>query len=226
MDDANNEILKFLPDFCDSLFQVLVSDEEATRETVFNALVHVIRLCEDSENEKFFIEYLERFHSANVFQPLLRILCDSIDVLPSPEGTPEPLVPILRSLKYLTITIIESQKCYNFLTPLESPICINENFVDLFKKLQNLVQDSSKKRVSQNTAIKYIPSMFQPLIESDIFESIYLANYILDILENLSPNVITRERITFLSEIVATDIFADPECVSLLLPKFLDIIIN
>lgn len=71
-----DELLKFLPSFLDALFQI-ASDERImfdSHMTIFDAVVYVIRLCDEPKNLNFFnvlADYVEKFYSPKAYEFLL-----------------------------------------------------------------------------------------------------------------------------------------------------------
>ena len=224
--DEVDEIIKFLPDFMDSLFQILSSDVEANRRTIFNALVYVIRVCDDPRYQSYLDNYLNHFHAANVFKPLLVTMTEYLDISHvQAEGKRDQLLPVLRTLGYLTKIIIKSKECHDRIFP-ETWADITEDFMHFLGKIKELIQDDRRRMVCQNAAVKYLPAMFPPLIESCTLSPLYLAHFVMGLIDGFSKNITVRGKISFLSEIVATDLFLSPDCLSILLPRFLEEVIS
>lgn len=93
----------------------------------------------------------------------------------------------------------------------------------LLETIANLIRSRSLARMTcQNAALKYFPSMIAPLIRYEIYKPIKLANFILSLIDDLSDDIIVRQKLTFIAEVIETDLFALKECRELLMPKFLD----
>lgn len=74
-----DELLKFLPSFLDALFQIAADERMASDSqiTVFDAIVYVIRLCDEPKNVKFasvLVDYVDKFYLPIAYEFLLKNL--------------------------------------------------------------------------------------------------------------------------------------------------------
>lgn len=76
----------------------------------------------------------------------------------------------------------------------------------------------------QNTALKYLPVVLEPLLCSEILAPTRAATYIIDLIDDFSPHIVVRQRLAFYAEIIDSELLfaGNVECRRLLLPKLLD----
>lgn len=76
------------------------------------------------------------------------------------------------------------------------------------KSLVALMSEKKAKMTVQNTALKSIPTIIDLLNESDSVSPENLCGFIVDLMNNFGSNIVTRERLNFIAQIVETRFFS------------------
>lgn len=231
-EDNAEELLKFLPNFLDSIFQIAENIPQY-QSIVFDAIVYVIRLCDEPkylEFKKILEDYLKNFYSPTAYIFLLQNLLWYIENegLSTNQRIPDSrdrLLPVLKSLGILIRFIIVSKMCRDAIGFNETSFTV----VDLVAKIDKLLEslallmqgDLNQRVTCQNAALKYLPLIITPLIHYDIYSRLRLAKFIISVMEKISKRILVCYKLNFLSDIIETDLFACKECRKLLLPIFL-----
>lgn len=93
----------------------------------------------------------------------------------------------------------------------------------LLEIIGNLICSNSKACMTcQNVALKYFPSMIKPLIRYEICKPIKLARFIFSLIDDLSNDIVIRQKLVFIAEIIESNLFESKECRKFLMPKFLE----
>uniref|UniRef100_A0A915E011 Neurofibromin n=1 Tax=Ditylenchus dipsaci TaxID=166011 RepID=A0A915E011_9BILA len=92
----------------------------------------------------------------------------------------------------------------------------------LLNALSQLMQTENRRMTCQNAALKYLPSILPSLLHYHLYPAIHLAGYISQLVIHFSAQIVPRQKLVFLQEIVQTEIFACLNSRQLLLPLFLN----
>ena len=79
---------------------------------------------------------------------------------------------------------------------------------EFMKSLVMLMSEKKQKMTVQNTALKNIPTIIDLLYESDSVSAENLCGFIVDLMNNFGCNIVTRERLNFIAQIVETKFFS------------------
>ena len=77
------------------------------------------------------------------------------------------------------------------------------NLLDSYLKLQ---ADPSRKDTSQNSAIKYLPSIVSLLIESRSYSLLLLSQFVVHLIDSLPPTIANYRKLVFLQDISSGDL--------------------
>lgn len=225
--DNNYELLKFLPNFLDSLFQI-ANHIPQFQINVFDAIVYIIRLCDEPKYHQFkqiLDNYIINFYSPDAYIFILQNLTWYIENEGINQRGPDSrdlLLPVLKSLSLLMRLIVISKKCGDLIETKNVLRNFESKLDKLLESLALLMQGELNQRVTcQNAALKYLPSIITPLIEYGIYSPIWLSKYIINVMEKLSKQILICYKLNFLSDVINTDLFACKDCRKILLPKFL-----
>uniref|UniRef100_A0A8R1XZ83 C2 DOCK-type domain-containing protein n=1 Tax=Onchocerca volvulus TaxID=6282 RepID=A0A8R1XZ83_ONCVO len=213
---VGEELVKFIPNFCDALFEILDHYPEYD-SLIFDNLVTLIQLVNEERYKNFrpvLDKYVENFHSTVAFLKLLPVLRERIE---NAEETHERSLNTMKSLGTLIKLVVRSKLCSNRLG-----IASNNFQILISELLEAFVVFMQNKRVRmtcQNMALKHIPAIIPHLTYYDVYNSVDLTNFLVRLMDNLGENISSRCRLNFLKNIVQTEHFIQEENRKKLLPK-------
>ncbi|VDN58740.1 unnamed protein product [Dracunculus medinensis] len=216
---VSEEIVKFIPNFCDVLFEIMdqYSDYD---ELIFDSLIFVIQLVCEERYKNFRIilqKYVENFHSTIAFAKLMPLLQKRIE---NAEETHEWTLSTIKSLGILMQIIVKSKRCSDRLGVTQA------DFHQLMAEFLNAVilflRNKRVRMTCQNTALKYLPTIFPHVCSPDIYSPQELTAFLVNILDHINGSISPRYRLNFIREIIQSNLFLEGHNRCHLLPKVLD----
>uniref|UniRef100_A0A8C1PEA8 Dedicator of cytokinesis 5 n=1 Tax=Cyprinus carpio TaxID=7962 RepID=A0A8C1PEA8_CYPCA len=198
MEVEGGEIIKFLQDTLDALFNIMMetSEEETYDTLVFNALVFIISLIGDVKFQHFnpvLETYISNHFSATLaYQKLTKVLNYFVGHAEDPAHT-ERLYAALKTFKYLFHFIVQSRILY-----LSEP--------SLF--------------ILQGAILKYLPTIINDL--QKVFDAVELSVQLAKFIESIPEFQMVRQKLGCLVKIVESNLFKQPDCRDVLLPLITD----
>ncbi|XP_052676419.1 dedicator of cytokinesis protein 3-like isoform X2 [Crassostrea angulata] len=222
------EIMKFLSDILDALFEMLQAGNQTPYYTkVFHALTFILNLLLDSRFENFvpvLDSYLkETFTSPLVHTHLMSLFSSGIER--AVNGESFPVAMSLKVLAPLVRFIVRSRELETL-----NPMCVNpksdQEFSILIAKLFDsfgllLSSKDQKLKISQMALLSNLQKSFETFVV--VMTKRELAEYVKAVISKLpSPREISedvaRNKMEFIREIVNSELFIDDESRSVLLP--------
>lgn len=222
------EIMKFLSDILDALFEMLQAGNQTPYYTkVFHALTFILNLLLDSRFENFvpvLDSYLkETFTSPLVHAHLMSLFSSGIEK--AVNGESFPVAMSLKVLAPLVRFIVRSRELETL-----NPMCVNpksdQEFSILIAKLFDsfgllLSSKDQKLKISQMALLSNLQKSFETFVV--VMTKRELAEYVKAVISKLpSPREISedvaRNKMEFIREIVNSELFTDDESRSVLLP--------
>ncbi|VDM46653.1 unnamed protein product [Toxocara canis] len=217
------ELVKFIPNFCDALFEIIDHHPDYDG-LVFDALVSVIQLVNEERYKNFqpvLQKYIKNFHSTVAFVKLIPVLRQRVE---SAEDTHESTLSTMKALGILVQMTVKSKQCSDRLRLTSS------NFSQLMNDLLNsfvlFMQNKRVRMTCQNTALKYLPSIVPHLSSPDVFDPHELTDFLVRLMDHLGDNISPRCRLNFIKDIVQTDYFLRASNRVKLLPKVLEKVVS
>ncbi|XP_061187697.1 dedicator of cytokinesis protein 3-like isoform X2 [Saccostrea echinata] len=228
MNLQGGEIMKFLSDILDALFEMLQAGSQTQYYTkVFHALIFILNLLLDSRFENFvpvLDSYLrETFTSPLVHTHLMSLFSDGI--LRAVKGETFPVAMSLKVLAPLVRFIVRSREletlnpmCRNSKSEHDYQVQISQLF-DSFGRL--LASKDQKLKISQMALLSNMRKSFETFVV--IMTKKQLADYVKAVISKLPPQReisedVARNKMEFIREIVNSDLFLDDESRSVMLP--------
>lgn len=227
MEVEGGEIIKFLQDTLDALFNIMMetSEEETYDTLVFNALVFIISLIGDIKFQHFnpvLETYVDKHFSATLaYQKLTRVLNYFVGRAEDPAHT-ERLYSALKAFKYLFRFIVQSRILYlRFYGKSEDGGEFLDSIRTLFLLISNLMDRPLDEGVKIKGAIlKYLPTIINDL--QQVFDPVELSFQLAKFIESIPEVQMVRQKLGCLVKIVESDLFKLPECRDVLLPLITD----
>uniref|UniRef100_A0A671X304 Dedicator of cytokinesis 5 n=1 Tax=Sparus aurata TaxID=8175 RepID=A0A671X304_SPAAU len=222
MEVEGGEIVKFLQDTLDALFNIMMeTSEKDTYDTlVFNALVFIITLIGDIKFQHFnpvLETYINKHFSATLaYMKLTRVLNYYVGHAEEPVLT-ERLYAALKALKYLFRFIVQSRVLYLS----EDGDAFFNSIRTLFLSFNTLMDRPLDEGVKIKGAIlKYLPSIINDI--QTVFDPVELSVLLAKFIESIPDSQLVRQKLGCMCKMVESDLFRQPDCRDVLLPLVTD----
>ncbi|XP_061529041.1 dedicator of cytokinesis protein 5 isoform X1 [Phycodurus eques] len=223
MEVEGGEIVKFLQDTLDALFNIMMeTSEKDTYDTlVFNALVFIITLIGDIKFQHFnpvLETYINKHFSATLaYMKLTRVLNHYVGHAEEPFLT-EKLYVALKALKYLFRFIVQSRILYlRFYGNSEDGDAFFNSIRSLFLSFNTLMDRPLDEGVKIKGAIlKYLPSIINDI--QSVFDPVELSILLTKFIESIPDSQLVRQKLGCMCKMVESDLFMQPDCRDVLLP--------
>ncbi|XP_076849032.1 dedicator of cytokinesis protein 5 isoform X2 [Brachyhypopomus gauderio] len=227
MEVEGGEIVKFLQDTLDALFNIMMeTSEKDTYDTlVFNALVFIISLIGDVKFQHFnpvLETYINKHFSATLaYMKLTKVLNYYIGHAEDPLHS-ERLYAALKAFKYLFRFIAQSRILYlRFYGSYKDGDEFFDSIRTLFLSVNTLMDRPLDEAVKIKGAIlKYIPAILNDI--QQVFDSVELSVLLAKFIESIPDSQLVRQKLGCMVKIVESDLFKLPDCRGVLLPLFTD----
>ncbi|XP_066570294.1 dedicator of cytokinesis protein 5 [Amia ocellicauda] len=227
MEVEGSEIVKFLQDTLDALFNIMMvtSEKETYDKPVFNALVFIITLIGDIKFQHFnpvLETYITKHFSATLaFSKLTKVLNFYVGNAEDTSLT-ELLYSALKAMKYLFRFIVQSRVLYlRFYGNNEDGDEFLNSIRMLFLSFNTLMDRPLDEGVKIKGAIlKYIPTIINDV--QLVFDVVELSVLLTKFIESIPDAQLVRQKLGCMCKIVESDLFRQPECRDILLPLMTD----
>ncbi|CAL1526733.1 unnamed protein product [Lymnaea stagnalis] len=227
MREEGEEIVKFLQDLLDSLFNILMqhTNSEICDNLVFDALVYIIGLISDRKYHQFrpvLDAYIDSaFSFAMAYNKLMVILKDYVDK--ANDRTPQSensLLPAIKSLEYIFKFIIKSRLLFSMINEGRGKQQFEISLKQLITAINNMmVYKTDNTLLVQGAALKYMSAIIGDVIT--VFDPIELSNLLVQFINNVPADRLTKQKMKCIDQVIQTDLFKIPACRQVLLPQFL-----
>uniref|UniRef100_A0A8R1IHC6 DOCKER domain-containing protein n=3 Tax=Caenorhabditis japonica TaxID=281687 RepID=A0A8R1IHC6_CAEJA len=216
--DTENEMIRFISHLLDVLFEIW---HDRTLEMIaFDVVVAILRVCEDQRHPQ----------AAKIFEAYLKrkiLKCLNQFVQSDSDESYERARNAFKVMGSLFKIVVVSKKCGMKFEEYEGFEKTYKQYLrEFMKSLVMLMSEKNGKMIVQNTALKSIPTIIDLLYESDSCSSENLCSFIVDLMDNFGSNIVTRERLGFIAQVVETRFFSLPVCRDQLLSPCLQIALD
>ncbi|RXN16656.1 dedicator of cytokinesis 4-like protein [Labeo rohita] len=233
-DIDGTEIVKFLQDTMDTLFGILDESPQRYGLKVFDCLVHVINLLQDSKFQLFkpvMDNYIENhFAGALSYRDLIRVLKWYVDRIIDAEHQ-EQIQQVLKASEYLFKYIVQSRRLYAAATGGQNEEEFRCSVHELFKSIHLFLSHESKGispiTHTQAVFLRSFPTVCCELLK--IFSMREVANLARDTLSSLP--VLTHTdcplqavKLQCMAKTVESPLYVNPESRCVLLPVVLHLL--
>ncbi|KAE8619097.1 hypothetical protein XENTR_v10009604 [Xenopus tropicalis] len=227
MEVDGGEIMKFLQDTLDALFNIMMEtpDKESCDVLVFDALVFIISLIADIKFQHFnpvLETYITKHFSTTLaYERLIKVLSWYVRSADDP-CRQEMLFSSLKAIKYLFRFIVQSRILYlRFYGQGEGRDQFNDSIRQLFLSLNELMDRPLDKAVKiKAAALKYLPGIINDL--KTVFDPVELSVLFAKFVQSVPADQLVHQTLTCMSKVVESDLFLQPECRDALQPLLID----
>ncbi|XP_018575461.1 dedicator of cytokinesis protein 2 isoform X2 [Anoplophora glabripennis] len=221
------EVVKFLQDILDALFNILMDNPKTDMydTLVFECLLHIISLVSNDWKYQHFEPVLdlyikESFSATLAYEKLISVLKAVVsragDI--SSHGKGDLVFKTMKALQYVMRFVSRSRILYMELYPDIDP---DDEFVESLRDLlQSIIfmMSSNKDGLlrEQGACLKYLPSTIPDILL--VFDHRELSVILCDMLNNIPLGRLTKQKMMTINEIVHSKLFLYPECRKILLP--------
>ena len=222
------EIVKFLQDTLDALFDILMqnTDSDIYDNLVFEALIFIIGLISDRKYQHFRpvldVYIQENFSATLVYNKLIAVLMSYINDVKSMAENQDILLRAMKSLEYIFKVIVRSRMLYAALNGGKG----KSQFEDSLKKLLNsitnmMLSNDQATLLVQGACMKYFPFAITDILF--VFNENELSYILADLINNVPVDRLTKQKMMCINDIVHCVLFTKyAECRSILLPVIND----
>uniref|UniRef100_A0A9L0STH7 Dedicator of cytokinesis 1 n=1 Tax=Equus caballus TaxID=9796 RepID=A0A9L0STH7_HORSE len=220
------EVVKFLQDTLDALFNIMMENSESeTFDTlVFDALVFIIGLIADRKFQHFnpvLETYIKKHFSATLaYTKLTKVLRNYVDNAEKP-GINDQLYKAMKALEYIFKFIVRSRILFNQLYENKGEADFMESLLQLFRSISDMMSSVSDQTVRvKGAALKYLPTIVNDV--KLVFDPKELSKMFTDFILNVPMGLLTIQKLYCLIEIIHSDLFTQHDCREILLPMMTD----
>ncbi|XP_037099092.1 dedicator of cytokinesis protein 4b isoform X1 [Syngnathus acus] len=229
-----SEIVKFLQDTLDTLFGILDESSQRYGLKVFDSLVHIINLLQDSKFQHFkpvMDTYIEsHFAGALSYRDLIKVLKWYVDRIVDAEHQ-EHIQQVLKASEYIFKYIVQSRRLFSLATggqnEEEFRVCIHELFMSIRFFLSQENKGTSPVAQTQAVFLRTFPAVYGELLK--IFTVREVAGFVRETLGSL-PAIVHADcpleavKLQCLAKTVESQLYINPESRCILLPVVLRIL--
>ncbi|GAB1297408.1 Dedicator of cytokinesis protein 4 [Apodemus speciosus] len=226
-----SEIVKFLQDTLDTLFGILDENSQKYGSKVFDSLVHIINLLQDSKFHHFkpvMDTYIEsHFAGALAYRDLIKVLKWYVDRITEAERQ-EHIQEVLKAQEYIFKYIVQSRRLFSLATggqnEEEFRCCIQELLMSVRFFLSQESKGTGALSQSQAVFLSSFPAVYSELLK--LFDVREVANLVQDTLGSL-PTIMHVDdslqaiKLQCIGKTVESQLYTNPDSRYILLPVVL-----
>ncbi|XP_034179814.1 dedicator of cytokinesis protein myoblast city isoform X2 [Osmia lignaria lignaria] len=217
------EVVKFLQDVLDALFNILMSnsDSDVYDDMVFECLLYIIGLVSDRKYQHFQpvldLYISESFSATLAYKKLIAVLRKRIDNATNNDGQERDiLLKTMKSLQYCMRFVVESRLLFTELNQDEEEF--SQTLTELLKSIVELMRhETDSTLLVQGACLKYLPTTIPHLLR--VYSGKQLSTILTDLLITLPSGRLTKQKMMTVNDIVHSPLFLNAECRAILLPR-------
>lgn len=218
------EVVKFLQDTLDALFNIMMenSDSDTFDTLVFDALVFIIGLIADRKFQHFnpvLETYIRKHFSATLaYTKLTKVLKNYVD---HAEKLTDQLLKAMKALEYIFKFIVRSRVLFNQLYENKGETDFMESLRDLFNSFSIMMNsDADSTSMVKGAALKYVPTIVNDV--KLVFDPKELSKLFSEFILKVPPGRLVKQKLYCMIDIVHSDLFIVHDCREILLPLMTD----
>ncbi|KAK5881415.1 hypothetical protein CesoFtcFv8_022216 [Champsocephalus esox] len=218
------EVVKFLQDTLDALFNIMMenSDSDTFDTLVFDALVFIIGLIADRKFQHFnpvLETYIRKHFSATLaYTKLTKVLKNYVD---NAEKLTEQLLRAMKALEYIFKFIVRSRVLFNQLYENKGEADFMESLRNLFTSFNDMMNSNSENTgMVKGAALKYVPTIVNDV--KLVFDPKELSKLFTEFILKVPLGRLVKQKLECLIDIVHSDLFTHHDCREIFLPLMTD----
>ncbi|KAK1882007.1 Dedicator of cytokinesis protein 1, partial [Dissostichus eleginoides] len=218
------EVVKFLQDTLDALFNIMMenSDSDTFDTLVFDALVFIIGLIADRKFQHFnpvLETYIRKHFSATLaYTKLTKVLKNYVD---NAEKLTEQLLRAMKALEYIFKFIVRSRVLFNQLYENKGEADFMESLRNLFTSFNDMMNSNSENTgMVKGAALKYVPTIVNDV--KLVFDPKELSKLFTEFILKVPLGRLVKQKLDCLIDIVHSDLFTHHDCREIFLPLMTD----
>ncbi|GLG95600.1 uncharacterized protein GBIM_02534 [Gryllus bimaculatus] len=217
------EVVKFLQDVLDALFNILMHDPESNEydQMVFECLLFIIGLVSDLKYQHFqpvldlYIQ--ESFSATLAYNKLITVLKFHIDNANLPDQDKDLLFRTMKSLQYIIRFIVQSRKLFSEINDGKDQEEFEMSLKQLLQSCTSLMcYTTDGTLLAQGACLKYLPYTIPDILS--VFDAVHLSELLTEIINKLPQNRLPTQKLMTINDIVHSDLFLISDCRAVLLP--------
>ncbi|XP_025835960.1 dedicator of cytokinesis protein 1 [Agrilus planipennis] len=222
------EVVKFLQDVLDALFNILMDNPDSKEydAMVFECLLFIIGLVSNDWKYQHFEPVLDlyiknSFSATLAYSKLLAVMRDLVDnaITIVTNAKENNLFRTMKYLQFIIRFISRSRLLFLEIYP-EDTDDFEEEFRGLLESIVTMMYQTSDALLrEQGACLKYFPSTIPDILQ--VYNAKKLSIVLCEMLKNIAPNRLTKQKMMTINEIVHSKLFEIEECRRILLPLFL-----
>ena len=218
------EVVKFLQDTLDALFDILMqnTDSDTYDNHVFEALIFIIGLISDRKYQHFrpvLDVYIDQNFSATlIYNKLIVVLKSYIERVNSNPENQEVLLRAMKSLEYIFKFIVRSRVLFAALNGGKGKSQFEDSLKDLLQAITTMMLSTSDETLLvQAACLKYFPFALTDIL--CVFNEKELCYVLTDLMNNVPMDRLTKQKMMCVNDIVHCELFIKyADCRPILLP--------
>ncbi|XP_035261079.1 dedicator of cytokinesis protein 1 isoform X5 [Anguilla anguilla] len=218
------EVVKFLQDTLDALFNIMMenSDSDTFDTLVFDALVFIIGLIADRKFQHFnpvLETYIRKHFSATLaYLKLTKVLKNYVD---NAEKLTDSLLKAMKALEYIFKFIVRSRVLFNQLYENKGEADFMESLRSLFTSFNDMMNSHSDGTSGvKGAALKYVPTIVNDV--KLVFDPKELSKLFTEFILKVPLGRLVKQKLNCMIDIVHSDLFTQHDCREILLPLMTD----
>ncbi|XP_018616629.1 dedicator of cytokinesis protein 1 isoform X2 [Scleropages formosus] len=214
------EVVKFLQDTLDALFNIMMenSDSDTFDTLVFDALVFIIGLIADRKFQHFnpvLETYIRKHFSATLaYLKLTKVLKNYVE---NAEKLTEKLFKAMKALEYIFKFIVRSRVLFNQLYENKGEADFMESLRSLFNSFNDMMNSNSENTATvKGAALKYLPTIVNDV--KLVFDPKELSKLFTEFILKVPLGRLVKQKLYCMIDIVHSDLFTQHDCREILLP--------
>ncbi|KAL0276596.1 UNVERIFIED_CONTAM: hypothetical protein PYX00_004139 [Menopon gallinae] len=228
------EIVKYLQDVLDALFNILMqnSDSELYDDLVFKCILHIIGLVADRKYQHFepvLDVYIEESFSATLaYNKLMVVLKSHVESASANEEKKDFYLKLMKSLQYVFRFIVRSRMLFSELYGGKGQEQFELSLKALLNSIVDLMgddaQDAQHVRLIQGSCVRHLPSAIPDILK--VFKAQDLSYIFAELIKKIPTQILVKHKLTTVNELVKGPLFLIPESRAILLPAITCLIRN
>ncbi|PIO68494.1 hypothetical protein TELCIR_09721 [Teladorsagia circumcincta] len=224
--DTQDEMIRFLCPLLDALFE-LWEEREQLELPAFDVIIALFKLTEEqihSTGADSLKKYLDRFPYCNAAVKLMRCLNHYIASASTVNN--EKTRNLFKVLGLVFRTVVQSKRSGdNFFDDEDYTIKFRAQLDSVLDSLVSLMGETRERMTVQNTALKHLPAIVDPICASGAYEPTDLCKFFIRVMNGFGKNIVARERLGLVSQLIDTHLFELLSCRTVLLPRCIDLVL-